>query len=166
VSTAGDGSTHGHGAPPPSGDPALPVTWRPRRTRRVTLGAAAVVTACAVVVAAALPSGGGAPWGLADRVGVVLVGLLVAAVLVVLARPRVTADAGGLTVVNLVRARRLAYAEVVRVQLRDGDPWVMLDLADGGTLAAMGIQASEGVRAGEAADELRAVVERASRVGD
>jgi hypothetical protein len=153
------------GGPSSAGAPALPVTWRPRRTRRVTLGAALVVLAVAVVVAVALPAGGGAPWGVADRVGVVLVCALVAGVLAMLARPRVTADRAGLTVVNLVRVRRLAYAEVVRVQLRDGDPWVVLDLADGDTLAAMGIQASEGPRAVEEAARLRAVVERETTGG-
>jgi tRNA nucleotidyltransferase/poly(A) polymerase len=37
-------------------------------------------------------------------------------------------------------SKRLAWAEVVQVNLRSGDPWVSLDLADGTTLAVMGIQ--------------------------
>jgi hypothetical protein len=52
----------------------------------------------------------------------------------------VTADASGVTVVNLTTRRRLEWAEVLGVNLRPGDPWVSLDLADGTTLPAMGIQ--------------------------
>ncbi len=46
----------------------------------------------------------------------------------------------GVTVVNLTTKRELAWAQVLRVNLRDGDPWVHLDLADGTSLPAMGIQ--------------------------
>ncbi|MGH8866633.1 MAG: PH domain-containing protein [Actinomycetes bacterium] len=146
-------ATNDRGSPP-----ALPTTWRPVRTRRVTLGFAVAVMACVVVVAAALPSAGGRPWPVLDRFGIVLIGALVAAVLLMLARPRLSADEDGLVVVNLLRSRRLQWAEVVAVSFREGDPWVMLDLADGSTLAVMGIQASGGLAARRAAGELRALV--------
>jgi hypothetical protein len=61
-------------------------------------------------------------------------------------------------VVNLFRARTLEWAEVIQVNLRSGDPWVLLDLSDGDTLAAMGIQANDGQRAQRAAQELRRLV--------
>lgn len=138
--------------------PDLPVTWRPRRTRRVAHAVAVLVAVVVVAVAAALPSSGGVPWALADRLGVVLVGALICGVLLMLARPRVTADENGLTVVNLVRRRRLDWAEVVSVEMAPGDPWVMLDLADGGRLAVMGIQGSGGAAARRAAGQLRALV--------
>ncbi|MFD0346499.1 PH domain-containing protein [Kitasatospora aburaviensis] len=45
---------------------------------------------------------------------------------------------------NFVRSRRLAWAEIVRVNFRQGDPWATLDLADGTSLAAVGIQSGVG----------------------
>jgi hypothetical protein len=70
--------------------------------------------------------------------------VVILAVLTLLSRPRVTADRDGVTIVNLVTRRRLAWAQLVRVGLAPGDPWVHLDLADGTTLAAMGIQPASG----------------------
>lgn len=65
-----------------------------------------------------------------------------------------------MTVVNITRTRRLAWAEIVRVNLRAGDPWVFLDLSDGTSMPALGIQpgiAKE--RAVTDARALRALVE-------
>ena len=53
---------------------------------------------------------------------------------------KVVADEAGVTVVNLASTRRLAWAEILRVNLRPGDPWVYLDLADGTSLPVIGIQ--------------------------
>ncbi|MER8187713.1 PH domain-containing protein [Kitasatospora sp. NPDC094015] len=135
----------------------LPVTWAPRRTRAVLLPMCAVLVTVFTVMAFALP----ANWHLNDRVAMVVSGLLFAGVALMLARPRVSADADGVTVVNFVRSRRLAWAEIVRVNFRAGDPWVTLDLADGTALAAVGIQAGGGrERAIAAARTLRDLVEQ------
>ncbi|RKE17866.1 PH domain-containing protein [Streptomyces sp. TLI_171] len=134
----------------------LPVTWAPRRNRVVLLILCAVLVVLFAVLAVALPDN----WQFNDRVMMVGSGLLFAAVGLMLARPKVTADADGLTVVNFVRSRRLAWAEVVRVNFRAGDPWVMLDLADGTALAAVGIQPAGGRdQAIAAARTLRDLVE-------
>ena len=49
--------------------------------------------------------------------------------------------------VNGYRSRRFEWNEVVAVTLRPGSPWAVLDLADGTTVPAMGIQGSDGARA-------------------
>ncbi|MEV7177563.1 PH domain-containing protein [Kitasatospora sp. NPDC093679] len=118
----------------------LPVTWSPRRNRFVLLPLCAVLVIVFTVLAVILP----ANWHTNDRAMMVISGLLFAAVGLMLARPRVSADEDGVTVVNFVRSRRLAWAEIVRVNLRAGDPWVILDLADGTSLAAVGIQPAAG----------------------
>ncbi|MFJ3789427.1 PH domain-containing protein [Kitasatospora sp. NPDC090091] len=118
----------------------LPVTWAPRRTRAVLLPVCGLLVVMFAVIAVALP----ANWQLNDRIMMVLSGLLFAAAGVMLARPRVSADAEGVTVVNFVRSRRLDWAEIVRVNFRQGDPWATLDLADGTSLAAVGIQSGVG----------------------
>ncbi|GAA4928100.1 PH domain-containing protein [Streptomyces coeruleoprunus] len=115
--------------------PALPVTFRPTRTRAVllTIGAVLFVVVSAIGVILEHLSPG-------ERVSFVLTAGLFYGVLVLLSRPKVVADDEGVTVVNLTRSRRLAWAEILHVNLRTGDPWVFLDLSDGTSLPALGIQ--------------------------
>ncbi|MEU1624685.1 PH domain-containing protein [Streptomyces sp. NPDC020096] len=116
--------------------PELPVTFRPSRTRAVLLSVGMVMLVTFVVVAVAMPDN----WTVIDRATMIGTGLLIFALLVLLSRPKVIAAQDGVTVVNLTTSRRLEWAEVLRVNLRAGDPWVYLDLADGTSLPAMGIQ--------------------------
>ncbi|WP_424892503.1 PH domain-containing protein [Streptomyces sp. XH2] len=139
----------------PSGPPALPVTFRPVRTRVVlmSLGTALLVVLTAVSFLLDTATAG-------DRASFIGTGLLVFAFLGLLSRPKVVAAQDGVTVVNLTTKRRLEWAQIVRVTLRPGDAWVQLDLADGTTLAAMGIQ--PGIAKDQAiahARALRALVE-------
>jgi hypothetical protein len=76
-----------------------------------------------------------------------------------LARSRVVARRDGLTVVNGYRARRFEWSQVLKVTLRPGSPWAVLDLSDGTTLSAMGIQGSDGARARKQARELQRLVD-------
>ncbi|MEV6553661.1 PH domain-containing protein [Streptomyces sp. NPDC051597] len=115
--------------------PALPVTFRPTRTRAVLLSVGAVMFAVITGVALLLENMSGG-----ERASFVFTATLFFAVLALLSRPKVVADDTGVTVVNLTRTRRLAWAEILRVNLRPGDPWVFLDLSDGTSLPALGIQ--------------------------
>ncbi|MEU7068192.1 PH domain-containing protein [Streptomyces sp. NPDC051578] len=114
--------------------PALPVTFRPTRTRAVLLGAglAIFVTITAIALLLDLHPG--------ERISFVFTAVLLSSVLVLLSRPKVVADEAGVTVVNLTRTRRLEWAQILRVNLRPGDPWVFLDLNDGTSLPVLGIQ--------------------------
>lgn len=139
--------------------PALPATFRPYLARRVILGLAVAVTAAIGVVTVILPPAsevGG--FSTRDRLGMVAVALIVLAGLWLLNRPRIRADEAGLEVTNVFRRRRLEWAEVVAVSLRPDDPWLVLDLDDGSTLAAMGVQTSDGQRARVAAAQVDALV--------
>ncbi|CAM5415009.1 PH domain-containing protein [Streptomyces purpurascens] len=115
--------------------PTLPVTFRPGSTRAVLLTAAVailvVITAVAMLLKQLSP---------AERLSFVLTALLLDAVLLLLARPKVVADESGVTVVNLTNKRRLEWAEILQVTLRPGDPWVFLNLSDGTSLPVLGIQ--------------------------
>jgi hypothetical protein len=126
----------------------------------VVLAAAIVLTMVTLAVTVA------PPFTLADRVGIVLLGLAIAAVLSLLGRCRISADAAGLTLVNPLRTRRLAWAEVVGVAMGEGEPWPTLDLADGSTVSAMGIQRSDGERARRALAELRALLRERGEAPD
>ncbi|MEU6406498.1 PH domain-containing protein [Streptomyces sp. NPDC046985] len=138
--------------------PALPVTFRPGLTRAVllTAGAAlfAVITAVAVLLEQFTPG---------ERVSFIVMAALLGGVLVLLARPKVVADEQGVTVVNITSRRRLEWPEILQVTLRTGDPWVFLDLSDGTSLPALGIQPGIARRRALAdARALRALVEARS----
>ncbi|NEY32468.1 PH domain-containing protein [Streptomyces sp. PRKS01-65] len=115
--------------------PALPVTFRPGRTRAVLLSAAVLIFVTITVVALLLER-----LSPAERSSFIVTAALLDSVLFLLARPKVVAEESGVTVVNLTRTRRLEWAEILRVNLRAGDPWVFLDLSDGTSLPALGIQ--------------------------
>ncbi|QXJ26946.1 PH domain-containing protein [Actinomadura graeca] len=93
-----------------------------------------------------------------DRVLLVAFGLFVAWILHMLARCRVLADETGLTVVNAFRTRRLEWPEVLGVTMSAGEPWPTLDLADGTSIGAMGINGAEKTLAARQLAELRALV--------
>ncbi|QXE37894.1 PH domain-containing protein [Streptomyces sp. GMY02] len=121
--------------PPRSDAPALPVTFRPTRTRIVLLTVGTVMFGVITAVALVLEK-----LGPGERVSFIFTALLFLGVLAILSRPKVVADETGVTVVNLTRTRRLEWAEILRVNLRPGDPWVFLDLSDGSSLPVLGIQ--------------------------
>ncbi|RSS79523.1 PH domain-containing protein [Streptomyces sp. WAC06614] len=130
--------------------PALPVTFRPTRTRVVLLGVGAVMFATITAIGLVLDR-----LGPGERISFVFTAVLMSSVLVLLSRPKVVADEDGVTVVNLTTKRRLAWAEILRVNLRPGDPWVFLDLSDGTSLPALGIQ--PGIAKAQAVSDARAL---------
>ncbi|MFJ5309168.1 PH domain-containing protein [Streptomyces sp. NPDC088350] len=115
--------------------PALPVTFRPGRTRAVLLTAGVaifvVITTVAMLLQQLTPG---------EKLSFVFTGAVLFAVLALLARVKVVADESGVTVVNIVSRRRLEWAEILQVNLRPGDPWVFLNLSDGTSLPVLGIQ--------------------------
>jgi hypothetical protein len=139
--------------------PDLPRTWYAKRSRLAAGIAGVIVQLGCVALALALPASGG--WGWESKGGVVVTGTAVMGFLFLLGRPKVTADESGVRVVNLVNSRHFAWPQIVRVYLRQGDPWVFLDLSDGETVPAMGIQVSNGRdQAIKDAGELRDLVEK------
>ena len=115
--------------------PVLPVTFRPGRTRAVLLVAGAVIFVVITTVAMLLEQ-----LGPGERLSFVFTAALLFGVLAMLARVKVVADESGVTVVNIVSRRHLEWAEILQVNLRPGDPWVFLNLSDGTSQPALGIQ--------------------------
>lgn len=116
--------------------PSLPVTFRPTRTRVVllTVGAAMFVVITVIAMSLEQLSPG-------ERVSFVFTALLFFAVLALLSRPKVVADDHGVTVVNLTRTHAAVLGgDRPRQPARCGDPWVFLDLSDGTSMPALGIQ--------------------------
>jgi hypothetical protein len=135
----------------------LPRTWRPLGPR--IAGGGLVLVVMAMVLWFTFDEETRDAISPLQRGTVLALGAAMLALLHALARSRVVAETGRLTVVNGYRRRDLAWAEVVAVRLPPGAPWVTLDLADGSTCAAMGIQGSDGQRAKDAVRELRGLVD-------
>ncbi|MYS83130.1 PH domain-containing protein [Embleya scabrispora] len=144
-------------APTPVAD--LPRTWYAKRSRLITAVLGAIILVGLCVLAVMLPEKGG--WGFGSRLGVAGTGVLGLAAMIMLGRPKVVAAANGVTVVNLLRTTHLEWPQIVRVYLRQGDPWAYIDMSNGDTLPVMGIQTSNGRdEAITAARELRALAEK------
>ncbi len=93
-----------------------------------------------------------------QRITLVLMGVLLFGSWHALVRSRVTATEDGLTVVNGYRSRHFEWSQVISASLRRGAPWATIDLSDGTTVAAMGVQGSDGERARRAMREIRATI--------
>ena len=135
--------------------------FRPRGGRYVALVAAVVSVVLFAIVAFTVPgpeaSFGG--WTLTDRMLLVVLGLLIAAILLRFATIKAVPTPEGLVVRNLVTTRQLVWAQIIRVQFSGGAPWLTLDLDDADTVAVMAIQKSDGAFARAEAGRLSALVE-------
>ena len=140
----------------------LPHTWRPLGVRLalVVVGGLLLVVCVAAWIAIGPEVRGRVD--LFQRVTFLLVGAMAAAVAWALVRCRVTATEAGLEIVNGFRRRVYVWAEVVTVQMPRGAPFATLDLADGTSLQALGIQSADGDRARVAVSELRLLLDRRS----
>lgn len=134
-----------------SGSPQ--VVWRPRLGRLVPHALAVVSFATVLAISLAMPL-----FHAADRAGLIITGAAVAVALYFFGRCQLRAGPAGLTVVNILRTTELDWAQVIDARMEPGEPWPTLDLADGTTIAAMGIQAADGDRAKQALARLRALI--------
>jgi hypothetical protein len=137
------------------------------RPRKVLISAwiGAVVTLVLFTVIAVLlrNSPTGVYFRFADQVALVLLGVLIAAGVLLLARPRVRADADGIEVRNILVTHRYAWSDVVRVAFPDGASWARLDLPDDEYVSVLAIQAVDGTRAVDAITRVRALHAAAHR---
>lgn len=148
---------------PAASDPrevAVPHTWRPLGP--LIMGTVLLI-GLAVVCGASWISLGSevqAEFTLFQLLTLAFLGLLIFACVYAIARSRVTATSTGLIVVNGYRKRTLEWAQIVAIRLPSGAPWARIDLVEGEEISAMGIQATDGLRARNAVRSLRALSER------
>ena len=141
-----------------------PVVLRPRRVLLAAWIGAAVVVGLFVAIALVLRnSDTGVFFRLADQVALVVLGLFIAGGLLLLARPRVRADADGIEVRNIIVTRRFRWTDVVRLAFPDGASWARLDLPDHEYLSVQAVQAVDGQRAVDGMRRLRALHAAATR---
>ena len=126
------------------------------------------VYATAFIVAAGLVAAGfllkirstGVFFHTADQVAMAGLGIVIAAAMLLFARPRLRVGRSGLSVRNLLGDRLIAWSEVVDVSFPSGARWARVDLPDDEYVPVMAIQAVDKQRAVRAMDAVRALMAR------
>ncbi|MGH3614583.1 MAG: PH domain-containing protein [Pseudonocardia sp.] len=135
-----------------------PVVVRPRRVLWVAwVGAVVTVVLFTAIAVVLRNSPTGVYFRVADQVAMIVLGLIVAAGVLLLARPRVRADAAGIEVRNILITRYVPWGLVRRVAFPDGASWARLDLPDDEYLPMFAIQAVDGRHAVDGITRVRAL---------
>jgi hypothetical protein len=138
------------------------VEIRPHLTPYFAYAAAGIIIVLHVAVGILLRVGStGVIFRPADQVAIALLGVVIAAVVVVLfAFPRVRAGASGLAVRNFLSDKLIPWSDVVGVSFPTGARWARVELPDDEYVPIMAIQAVDKGRAVDAMDQLRALIAR------
>lgn len=138
------------------------VQFRPRRAIWMSAACAVVVVAVFTTVAVLLRSSDtGVIFQLADQVAMVGIGVLLAVAALLWAMPKVSADAAGIEVRNVLTKRYFTWGEVLSVSFPDGASWARLELPDDEYYAVMAVQAVDREQAVAAVRALRRLHKRA-----
>ena len=143
--------------------PSLPHTFRPLGARLAVYVLGVLLVLVCAVIWFTFPTDIRAKFTIFQRGTIVVLGLGFAALGWGIARSRVEARERGIRVVNGYRNHEYEWSQVLAVTLRPGAPWAELDLSDGTTVSAIGIQGSDGSRAMRHVRQLRGLVEAHSR---
>ncbi|MDX1882881.1 PH domain-containing protein [Mycolicibacterium sp. 120270] len=134
---------------------------RPHLTPYFAYGAAALILAAHVTVGALLKiSSTGVIFQTADQVAIALLGVVIACIVLMFARPRLRIGAAGVSVRNLLGDKLIPWPDVVGISFPRGARWARVDLADDEYVPAMAIQAVDKERAVEAMDRVRGLLVR------
>jgi hypothetical protein len=121
------------------------------------VGAVALVASLTAIALVLRHSDTGVFFRVADQVALILIGLFIAGGILLMARPRIRADAAGIEVRNVLQTRYFRWDEVVRIAFPDSASWARLDLPDHEYVPLMAVQAVDGQRSVEAMRRLRAL---------
>ncbi|GLZ36916.1 PH domain-containing protein [Actinokineospora sp. NBRC 105648] len=129
---------------------------RPRRVR-VFSGALAVLFIAVFTVVAVLlrRTSTGVFFQVSDQVAMAGIGVLLACGALWMTWPKITADAAGVRVRNLLGSTTYPWSQVRGISFPDGAAWARLELPDDEYVPVMAVQALDGDRAVAAIRELR-----------
>ncbi|MBP2337809.1 hypothetical protein JOF41_003987 [Saccharothrix coeruleofusca] len=135
---------------------AVAVEFRPKKIRLVAAVCAVFLVVVFTIVGLLL---GDTPTGVifrtSDQVAMIILGVLLACGVLLLARPRVRADAEGVEVRNVITSHRFAWSDVLHVSFPDGASWARLELPDDEYISVMAVQAVDREHAVAAVRALR-----------
>lgn len=127
--------------------------------RRCTIAAALVVVLFAVAAVLLRQGAGHRAFGGSDQIAIFVLGVAVAAGIMLPAQSRLRADATSLRVRNVLMSHDVPWELVAAVRFDDRSPWASLEFLDGDVLALMALRASDGERAVRDVRALRALHE-------
>jgi hypothetical protein len=131
------------------------VVVRPRLMSRCAYGIAGLIAVSAVVVGFLNNRSTGAYFRTADQIAIACVGIIIAASVLVLTRPRLRIGRAGLSVRNLLGDQLIPWSQVVSTTFPVGARWARVDLPDDEYVAVLAIQSFDGELAVEAMDTVR-----------
>ncbi len=144
-----------------SREPGWDAEVRPHLTPYFAYAAAAVIAAAHIAVGLLLKvKSTGVVFQTADQVAIGALGLVIAGVVLLFARPRLRVGASGLSVRNLLGERLIPWSQVVGVSFPTGARWARIDLPGDEYIPVMAIQAVDKERAVAAMDTVRSLLER------
>jgi PH (Pleckstrin Homology) domain-containing protein len=134
---------------------------RPHWTPLFAYGAAFLIAVAHIAIGLLLKaSSSGVIFQTADQVAMAVLGLVIACVVLLFARPRLRVGASGLSVRNLLGDRLITWSELVGVSFPAGSRWAHIDLPDDEYIPVMAIQAIDKDRAVDAMDTVRSLLAR------
>ncbi|MGW6422015.1 PH domain-containing protein [Nocardia sp. NPDC055053] len=144
----------GAGAPEPG------ATWefevRPRRAIRTAVVVAIVILVFFTAGGLLLRTGStGVNFRVADQIGMILIGVLGAAAVLLLTRPRVRAGAAGVAVRNILGDHEYPWAYIRGAAFPDRKSWARLELADDDYVPVLAIRSNDKAHAADAIERLR-----------
>jgi hypothetical protein len=142
-------------------DPGWELQIRPHLTPYFAVGAAITIAAAHIIVGFLLKIGSsGVIFQTADQVAIGTLGVVIGALVLMFARPRLRVGPAGLSVRNLVNDKLIPWSDVVGVSFPLGARWARVDLPDDEYVPLMAIQAVDKERAVVAMEQVRALVDK------
>jgi hypothetical protein len=146
-----------------------PVRARPVKATRVAWVLAvlviAVFSAVGTTLRGATDSGKGV-FQAGDQAAMIGLGILAALGVLMFTRPRVSADARGIRIRNVIGSYDLPWNVVRSIEFRRGSPWASLELRDDEVVAIMAVQAADRAYAVTAVRGLRALLAESQAGGE
>jgi hypothetical protein len=129
---------------------------RPRKITILASIATALVVGSMVVIGVLLRNANlGVAFRVSDQLGLIGIGLILGAVIMTAARPRLRVDRNGLWVRNVLGDVFTPWALVTRIAYPAGSPWAQLQMPDDEVRSVMAIQAMDRGRAVRALERVR-----------
>ncbi len=140
-------------------------TWdaqlRPHLTPYVAYAAAVVLIVAHIVIGLLLKIGAtGVIFQTSDQVAMAVLGVVLAGLVLLFARPRLRVGPAGLSVRNVISDRLVPWDELVGVSFPVGARWARIDLPDDEYIPLMAIQSVDKERAVAAMDTVRNLLAR------
>jgi hypothetical protein len=140
-------------------------TWdaqlRPRLTPYFAYAAAVVLIVAHIVIGLLLKIGStGVIFQTSDQVAMAILGVVLAGLVLLFARPRLRIGPAGLSVRNVISDRLVPWDELVGVSFPVGARWARIDLPDDEYIPLMAIQSVDKERAVAAMDTVRNLLAR------